>query len=72
MDQPKTHKLKTESIQGVLCKCNKCNITQRCTFRTDFYTLSFIEYKDGELQPLYCEACMWSEHTKYEKNLNRS
>lgn len=71
MKTPKTHKLKGENIAGELCECQDCGIIQKCTMRNDFFTLGFIEYKEEEPQPLYCETCTWSQFRKYEKKLQK-
>jgi hypothetical protein len=68
MKSPRTHKLKHENIAGEECRCNHCGIIHECTFRFDFYTLSFKEYKESEPMPLYCETCMWIENSLHEKN----
>ncbi len=67
MKPPRTHRLKDEDISGEVCKCNHCGITQKCTLQDDFYTLSFIKYKEDEPRPLYCENCVWVENSLYEK-----
>lgn len=57
---PKTHRTKDEEIGGELCQCQECGVEAICSMRFDFYTLSFKQYKDEELRPLYCESCLWT------------
>lgn len=65
--KPLTHKIKDQNIAGLRCQCNSCGFIHTCSFGTDFYTLSFVEYAEDEPRPLYCESCMWSEAKKVKK-----